>query len=82
MSPISAKSYAILICLILCISMCTHIAFRNNNTTDHKFNRINGWHMDTLYHPTDSNRFNVALYYYEEIEYQINPETQDTIVIR
>jgi len=31
-----------------------------------------GWQMDTLWHPTEPNRFNVALSYYQEIEYIID----------
>ena len=31
-----------------------------------------GWVMDTLYHPSDPNRFNVSLHYYQEIQYKID----------
>jgi len=81
MRPRSTKSWAILICLVFTISMCIHIVV-SSDTINHEDDTIIGWHMDTLYHPSDPNRFNVSLYYYQEIEYQINPETQDTTIIR
>jgi hypothetical protein len=50
----------------------------SNEAYIHQFEITDGWQMDTLFHPTDSNRFSIALHYYQEIEYII--DGQDTLV--
>ena len=70
----SNKSRAIALMLSLSciiIVVATYMP-KQNEAYIHQFEISDGWQMDTLFHPTDPNRFNVALYYYQEIEYIID----------
>ena len=71
-----AKSIGIGIMLILSVVIVTlgyySTIVPSNETYIHQFEISDGWQMDTLWHPTNPNRFNVALYYYQEIEYIID----------
>ena len=82
MIRIAAKSIGIGVMLILSIAIVAlgyySTIVPSNEAYIHQFEISDGWQMDTLFHPTDSNRFNVALHYYQEIEYII--DGQDTLV--
>ena len=76
MIKIAAKSIGIGLMIILSLAIVT-VGFYSticptNEAYIHQFEISDGWQMDTLFHPTDPNRFNVALSYYQEIEYIID----------
>ena len=69
----SNKSRGIIIMLALCGLLITIVTWHyTDDETTICCNNTYGWQMDTLYHPTNPNRFNVSLHYYQEIEYIID----------
>ena len=67
----SNKSIGILVMLVLSVIIIIY-GTRINFNQNHTHCQTDGWEMDTLYHPTNPNRFNVSLHYYQEIEYIID----------
>jgi len=73
----TSKSRGIAVALCIVALIIVSVVFTSHVSTVneayiHQFEISDGWQMDTLYHPTDPNRFSVALYYYQEIEYIID----------